>query len=219
MRTSSNLDVVDEEHAGRLVAVVSFYFRRNHAVCLVIRRMIFLWSSSSSQLSYYLVRLRATVVLAAGAHVPVARAPVVHVLMSFSIVPRGLTTTMWCLPIVSWLKLSSTQRSIQRSSNALAACLPRSRCFFLLALLPLHAGKWVRLAVLVLLDESASQRVMLLPGCFFFFESGFFFGSGSSSWANLNDVDLFAFRFVLRAAAQASFERRLCHRANSVKCK
>ena len=31
-----------------------------------------------------------------------------------------------------------------------------------LALLPLHAGKWVRLAVLVLLDESASQRVMLL---------------------------------------------------------
>ena len=78
MRTSSNLDVVDEEHAGRLVAVVSFYFRRNHAVCLVIRRMIFLWSSSSSQLSYYLVRLRATVVLAAGAHVPVARASVVH---------------------------------------------------------------------------------------------------------------------------------------------
>ena len=77
-------EVVDEEHAGRLVAVVSFYFRRNHAVCLVIRRMIFLWSSSSSQLSYYLVRLRATVVLAAGAHVPVARAPVVHVLMSFS---------------------------------------------------------------------------------------------------------------------------------------
>ena len=67
-------DVVDEEHAGRLVAVVSFYFRRNHAVCLVIRRMIFLWSSS--QLSYYLVRLRATVVLAAGAHVRVARAPV-----------------------------------------------------------------------------------------------------------------------------------------------
>ena len=79
MRTSSNLDVVDEEHAGRLVGAVSFYFRRrNHAVCLVIRRMIFLWSSSSSQLSYYLVRLRAIVVLAAGAHVPVARAPVVH---------------------------------------------------------------------------------------------------------------------------------------------
>ena len=78
-------DVVDEEHAGRLVGAVSFYFRRrNHAVRLVIRRMIFLWSSSSSQLSYYLVRLRATVVLAAGAHVPVARAPVVHVLMSFS---------------------------------------------------------------------------------------------------------------------------------------
>ena len=122
-------DVVDDEHAGRLVAVVSVYFRRNHAVCLVIRRMIFLWSSSSSQLSYYLVRLRAIVVLAAGAHVPVARAPVVHVLMSFSIVRRGLTTTMWCLPIVSWLKLSSTQRSIQRSSNALAACLPRSPCF------------------------------------------------------------------------------------------
>ena len=69
-------DVVDEEHAGRLVGAVSFYFRRNHAVCLVIRRMIFLWSSSSSQLSYYLVRLRATVVLAAGAHVRVARAPV-----------------------------------------------------------------------------------------------------------------------------------------------
>ena len=70
-------EVVDEEHAGRLVGAVSFYFRRNHAVCLVIRRMIFLWSSSSSQLSYYLVRLRATVVLAAGAHVPAARAPVV----------------------------------------------------------------------------------------------------------------------------------------------
>ena len=69
---------MDEELAGRLVGAVSFYFRRNHAVCLVIRRMIFLWSSSSSQLSYYLVRLRATVVLAAGAHVPVARAPVVH---------------------------------------------------------------------------------------------------------------------------------------------
>ena len=68
---------MDEELAGRLVGAVSFYFRRNHAVCLVIRRMIFLWSSSSSQLSYYLVRLRATVVLAAGAHVRVARAPVV----------------------------------------------------------------------------------------------------------------------------------------------
>ena len=92
-------------------------------------------------------------------------------------------------------------------------------CYGFFRILPLCAGKWVRLAVLVLLDESASQRVMLLPGCFFFFESGFFFGSGSSSWANLNDVDLFAFRFVLRAAAQASFERRLCHRANSVKCK
>ena len=135
-------DVVDEEHAGRLVAVVSFYFRRNHAVCLVIRRMIFLWSSSSSQLSYYLVRLRATVVLAAGAHVPVARAPVVHVLMSFSIVPRGLTTTMWCLPIVSWLKLSSTQRSIQRRSGSLLAAFT----VLLLALLPLRAGKWVCLA-------------------------------------------------------------------------
>ena len=192
-------DVVD----GRLVAVVSFTFDAItlHLVCLVIRRMIFPWSSSSSQLSYYLVRLRATVVLAAGAHVPVARAPVVHVLMSFSIVRRGLATTMWCLPIVSWLKLSSTQRSIQRSSNALAACLPRSRCFFLLALLPLHAGKWVRLAVLVLFDESASQRVMLLPGCFFFFESGFFFGSGSSSWANLNDVDMFASFRLARCCA------------------
>ena len=122
-------------------------------------------------------------------------------LISFSIVPCGLTTTMWCLPAVSWLKLSSTQRSIQRSSNALAACLPRSRCFFLLALLPLHAGKWVRLAVLVLLDESASQRVMLLPGCFFFFESGFFFGSGSSSWANLNDVDMFASFRLARCCA------------------
>ena len=35
-------EVVDEEHAGRLVAVVSFYFRRDtlHSVCLVIRRMI-----------------------------------------------------------------------------------------------------------------------------------------------------------------------------------
>ena len=27
-------DVVDEEHAGRLVGSVSFYFRRNHAMCL-----------------------------------------------------------------------------------------------------------------------------------------------------------------------------------------
>ena len=192
------------------------------AVCLVIRRLIFLWSSSSSQLSYYLVRLRATVVLAAGAHVRVARAPVVDD-GSADVFLDCTSTTMWCLPAVSWLKLSSTQRSIHpgQSSDALAACLPRSSCFCLRFFRFVPANGSVSLGLcsrLVLLDESASQRVMLLPGCFFFFESGTTSSgpASSSSSAILIDVDLLAFPFVLRAGAQASFGRRLCCHRESV---
>ena len=146
-------DIVDEEHAGCLVAVVSFYFRRNHAVCLVIRRMIFLWSSSSSQLSYYLVRLRATVVLAAGAHVRVARAPVVDdgsvdvFLDCTSRLDDDDVVLAGCELVEAFVHATfNPPGSIQRRSGSLLAAF----IVLLLALLPLCAGKWVRLAGLVL---------------------------------------------------------------------
>ena len=115
--------------------------------------MIFLWSSSSSQLSYYLVRLRATVVLAAGAHVPAARAPVVDdgsvdvFLDCTSRLDDDDVVLAGCELVEAFVHATfNPPGSIQRRSGSLLAAF----IVLLLALLPLCAGKWVRLAGLVL---------------------------------------------------------------------
>ena len=63
-------DVVDEEHAGRLVAAVSFYFRRNHAP-------IGVFGHPSYDLPVvFFVRVRAILDVAVDAHVPLGRVEV-----------------------------------------------------------------------------------------------------------------------------------------------
>ena len=112
-------EVVDEEHAGRLVAVVSFYFRRSHAPLEVPGH-----PSHDLPVVLFVIRVRAILVVAVDAHAPLSQVEVRAAVLHDGAVDLFLNCTSLLdddnvvLAGVSWLRPLSTQRSIQRRSGS-----------------------------------------------------------------------------------------------------